>query len=313
MNCAPVCVFTYKRYDHTVKMLEALAENTLAADSDLYIFCDNYRKETDRDKVNQVREYVKEFKARNLFKTTTVEFAETNKGLAKSIIDGATKIMNQYGSVIVLEDDLLTSKYCLSYFNRCLDYFKDDERIWAISGYTFPLKSLSNFEHDVYLSYRGCSWGWATWKDRWATVDWDVKDYKKFLWNPFLRRSFARGGNDMPAMLDRQMNHFIDSWAIRWCYSQWKQNKYTVYPKESRIFNMGLDGSGTHGNNTRKFNTPLCTSQQLKLEKIDVDDVICNEFRNINHVPFYKCVLSFIKNNILHTKYLKPRFLVAKH
>lgn len=307
MGLAPICVFTFKRYDHTVRTLEALAANTYAKHSDLFIFCDNWKKENDRSAVEQVREYVSEFKERNLFKSTTVILAEKNKGLASSIIFGVTEVINKYGKVIVLEDDLLTTRRCLEYFNTCLEYYQDHMNIWSISGYSFPMDSLSNYNKDVFLSYRGSSWGWATWKNRWETVDWEVSDYKSFRINPVLRKRFARGGNDMPAMLDRQMNHFIDSWAIRWCYSQWKQDKYTVFPKESRIFNIGLDGTGTHGGKTTQFETKLATDELLTLESITIDKLICAEFKNKYDVSFFKCCLSYVKNNLLHTKYINPK------
>ena len=306
MDYAPICVFTFKRYDHTVRTLEALSANIYAKQSDLFIFCDNWKKEIDRASVEQVRGFVKEFKERNLFKSTTVVFADMNKGLAKSIISGVTEVIEKYGKVIVFEDDLLTTRGCLEYFNACLDYYKDNVNIWSISGYSFPMTSLSNYPQDIYLSYRGSSWGWATWKDRWETVDWEVSDYNSFKINPFLRKKFARGGNDMPAMLDRQMNHFIDSWAIRWCYSQWKQEKYTIFPKESRIYNMGLDGTGTHGGKTTKFNTQLAKDESIHLENVVINKKICDEFKKKYDVPLFKCCLSYIKNNILHTKYLNP-------
>jgi len=304
---APICVFTYKRFDHTKKMMEALANNSIAKESDLFIFCDNYKTDKDKEAVEKVHDLIKGYQNDTRFNTVTITFAQSNKGLARSIIDGATQIIEEYGRVIVLEDDLITSADCLEYFNSCLDFYDKDNTIWSISGYSFPMQALNHYKNDVYLSPRGCSWGWATWKDRWEKVDWEVSDYKSFQWNFYKRRQFSMGGFDMPAMLDRQINGFNDSWAIRWCYSQWKLSMYTVYPKISRIANIGLDGSGTNSKATDNFDTELSCDNSLTLCNLTIDKKICTEFRQKFYVhPIYR-VAGFVKNNVLHIKYLRAK------
>ena len=141
--------------------------------------------------------------------------------------------------------------------NNALDFYNKDEKIWSISGYNLPIEIPKDYEYDIYLGYRGCSWGWATWKDRWNTVDWEVKDYKKFKHSYRKRKIINRGGPDMAQMLDAQMKGLCDSWAIRWCYEQSKQNKYTVYPVKSLIQNCGLDGTGTHSGINSAFDVKL--------------------------------------------------------
>ncbi len=61
----------------------------------------------------------------------------------------------------------------------------------------------------------------------------------------------------MSNMLDAQMEGKIDSWAIRWCYTQSKKNMFTVYPVKSRVRNIGLDGSGTHSGITSHYNVEI--------------------------------------------------------
>ena len=75
-----------------------------------------------------------------------------------------------------------------------------------------------------------------------------------------------RGGLDMSQMLDDQMKKKIDSWAIRWCYEQSKQNKLTIYPIKSLVINQGLDGSGTHSRKSNQFDVTLI-DKLPKLEK----------------------------------------------
>lgn len=53
-----------------------------------------------------MRGYVKSIKG---FKSIHYTFSENNKGLADSIIGGVSQVINQYGKVIILEDDIVLS------------------------------------------------------------------------------------------------------------------------------------------------------------------------------------------------------------
>lgn len=242
-SLAPVVLFVYNRLDATKATVECLKKNYDADKSDLFIFSDNAKKESQQENVRQVREYIKTITG---FKTVCIIEAEKNKGLAKSVISGVTDIINQYGRVIVLEDDILTSKYFLKYMNDALEYYQTFNNIWAISGYHFPFEIPENYRDSVYYFYRSSSWGWATWKDRWATIDWSTKEYSRYRYNPIMINRFCKGGTDLDKMLRYQMKGKIDSWAIRWCFAQFLQNKLTVYPVHSLVNNIGTDGTGTH-------------------------------------------------------------------
>ena len=240
---APIVLFVYNRLDATKATVECLKENYDADKSNLFIFSDNAKKESQQENVRQVREYIKTITG---FKTVHIIESEKNKGLAKSVITGVTDIINQYGRVIVLEDDILTSKYFLKYMNDALKYYQTFDSIWSISGYHFPFEIPENYKESVYYFYRSSSWGWATWKDRWDTIDWSTKEYSRYRYNPFMISRFCKGGTDLDKMLRYQMKGKIDSWAIRWCFAQFLQNKLTVYPIQSLINNIGTDGTGTH-------------------------------------------------------------------
>ncbi len=278
---APVVIFVYNRPEHTKKTIEALAENYLAKESDVFIFSDAAKNEKSIANVQLTRKYIESIPDKNLFKSVEIIKASKNKGLANSVISGVTEIIGKFGKVIVVEDDLVTSKDFLQYMNGALEYYKNNESIWSISGYNIPIDIPSDYNHDVYLSYRGCSWGWATWQDRWSKVDWNVSDYNSFKSNKELRKKFNLGGRDMANMLDLQMEGKIDSWAIRWCYAQSKLNMYTVYPVQSRIKNTGLDGSGTHSGLTSHYDVNFKLDNGIcKFEDLKMNSEISKKFQN---------------------------------
>lgn len=276
---APVVLFVYNRLDHTVNVLDSLAKNSLAKETDLYVFSDAAKTENGLEKVNAVREYIHRTDWKDNFLSVTIVEAKQNKGLAKSIIGGVTEILQKYGKVIVVEDDLVLSPYFLNYMNGALDYYKDANEVWSISGYSFPMRSLKNYPHDVFYSYRGCSWGWATWLDRWVKTDWDVKDYPKLKADKEWQKRFNRGGADLTGMLDLQMEGKINSWAIRWVFAQSNLDMYTVYPKNSYILNDGCDGSGTHVGATNEYSTEIKDgASKCRFESLEVDRKIAREF-----------------------------------
>jgi hypothetical protein len=271
-------LFVYNRPEHTRKTIEALKRNKLAEKSKIFIFSDGAKDLKDKQKVQQVRKIINNV---NGFKNIKVFESEKNRGLANSIVNGVTKIINEYGKVIVLEDDLIISDNFLCYMNRALNFYENNNDIWSISGYNLPINIPDDYEYDVYLSYRASSWGWATWKDRWSEIDWEIKDYEQFINSKSRQKLFNRGGNDMTRMLKNQMNGEIDSWAIRWCYNQFKKKAYTIYPVKSKVQNIGMDGSGTHYKASDKEQVKLDSgNSKVKLtNNLELNNKILTEFK----------------------------------
>ncbi|OON90176.1 MAG: sugar transferase [Candidatus Epulonipiscium fishelsonii] len=294
---APVVLFVYNRPVHTKKTIKALVKNELADKSILYIFSDGPKDNPDDiEKVALVRTFIDKLVLKNYFKEVHIIKAEKNNGLANSVINGVTTIINQYGKVIVLEDDLITSRDFLVFMNEALNYYKNKSRIWSVTGFNrIPIPK--KYKDDIFLSYRGSCWGWATWKNRWNKIDWNVSDYIYFRNNKKLRKSFDKGGKDLSPMLDLQMQGKIDSWAIRWSYSQYKLNKLQIQPVFSKVKNIGLDGSGTHGTASRKYNKLFKENIKTKLSLPPLNKQITKLVKK-HHLSIGKFYLNKLKTLI---------------
>jgi len=278
---APIVLFIYNRPWHTRQTVEALQKNELADESEVFIYSDAPKDGHAVENVARVREYIKTIKG---FKKVTAIERNKNLGLADSIIDGVAKIVNDYGKVIVLEDDLVTSPYFLRFMNEALEYYHDNPEIMSISGYTLPpacMKFPKNFADDIYLNYRNSSWGWATWADRWNLVDWEVKDYHRFVNDHQQQELFNRGGDDLTDMLKSQMEGKIDSWAIRFSYAHFTQGMYCICPRYSYVNNIGHDGTGTHCGETHIFENDLSRAKRTCdfIEDIQLNEDIMREFK----------------------------------
>ncbi|HAG69380.1 MAG TPA: sugar transferase [Lachnospiraceae bacterium] len=287
----PIAVFAYNRPKLLRETLGALCKNTGAEEFRVFIFIDGPRKAGDAEKVRECVEISEELRERKCFLSTDISTSPANKGLAASVISGVSDIMERFGEAIVLEDDLITERHFLSFMKKCLDYYRDVPDIWSISGYTPYLRRLRRYPHDIYYSYRGCSWGWGTWRDRWRLVDWEVSSYDRFLKDSRLQRRLNRGGGDMAQMLKDQMNGAIDSWAIRWCYEQSLRDMYTVYPVQTFIENRGFGESATHTKKKSLREAQRNLKEDWRPERLKVDKGLSLEFYYSYTDTLYKKLL----------------------
>ena len=235
-DSAPIIIFCYRR--KIEKLIKSILKNKEASSSELFIFSDGFKSNYDKKDVLKLRKTLKKIKG---FKSVNIFESTKNKGLAHSVISGVNFVIKKFKRVIVLEDDLIVSPHFLNYMNACLDYYTDNKKIWSISGYGPSLPCLKNYNKEVYLSKRSSSWGWSTWLDRWNKVDWFIKDFEILKKNKQRIKQFEKGGNDLFKMLELQYIGKIDSWAIRFCYSQFIHSAYSVTPKNSMIQNNGFD------------------------------------------------------------------------
>jgi len=270
LDLAPIVLFVYNRPWHTEQTLNALMNNELAAESTLYIFADGPKKHASAEQLNKTTEVRQIIRSRQWCKEVIIVESEENKGLANSVINGVTEVIDKYNKVIVLEDDLVTSKFFLRFMNESLYFYNHDTRIFSIGGYNYNINMPESYKYDIFLAHRAESWGWATWKDRWLKVDWDIKDFEDFILNKKEVANFNKSGNDLSNMLKLQMEGKIDSWAIRWDYAHFKNNTFCIRPTYALVNNIGLDGSGIHcsnsGNDNKFLDSNYCIQLSDKVE-----------------------------------------------
>ena len=271
---SPIVLFVYNRPWHTQQTIEALQKNDLALQSDLIIYSDAPKNESGKRAVQDVRRYIKGVEEG--FKTISIVERDENWGLANSIIDGVTSIVNEFGRIIVLEDDLVTSPFFLRYMNEALDFYQDDDRVISIHGWMWPHKNKNNFS-PFFLKGADC-WGWATWKRGWDLFDSDGEKMLSILnAEPLaIRKIFDFNGEvQYIKMLEQQIAGKNDSWAIRWYASAFLNEKLTLHPGISLVQNIGNDSSGTHCSTTDLFKVPLAETS------IDIKNIPVNEDINM--------------------------------
>ena len=259
---APILLFVYNRPDHVQRGIVSLQANTLATESDLYIYSDAARSEADRDAVASVRRFIHGITG---FHSVHIVERTENWGLARNIIDGVTEMTNRFGRVIVLEDDLITAPYFLQFMNDALETYQDEERIGHIHACDFTKDpSLP----DTFLIKFIGSWGWATWQRAWKLFEPDGQKLLRQLEERKLTHRFDFNGKyGFTRMLRRQIAGKNNSWAIRWNATLFLNDILSLNVGRSLIQNEGFDGSGTNCGGGG-LNDSVLYLQPLKVEKI---------------------------------------------
>lgn len=307
-NLAPIILFAYNRPFHTQETLHYLSQNILAEESTLIVYCDGAKQDAsgeNKQKIKQVRELVK---AQNWPKEIQVIESEANRGLANSIVNGVREVTEKYGKAIVLEDDIITSKYFLKYMNDALNMYEDVEQVLSIGSCNF-FAHEQNTPETFFIPIPDC-WGWATWKDRWQLFEEDGSKLLAQLQNKKLIHSFnVEGAYDFEQMLKDQMQGLNNSWAIRWQALAYIQNKLALYPKFAQSHNIGFDADATHTTKAAEiFNTKAYLHQEVKVAKMEVlllPQVFLQMKKGYalsagenNQTSFVKRILSFLKRKL---------------
>ncbi|MEH6660515.1 MAG: hypothetical protein V7679_02605 [Parasphingorhabdus sp.] len=256
-SLAPVVLFAYARPDHLHQTLSALAAAEGARGTMLWIFSDGPKNAAAEDKVAAVRALLAEPKWRDRFLEVHVVEAQQNKGLARSIIEGVSIVFEQYEEVIVLEDDLVVAPDFLRFMNDALGRHAQTAEVGSVTGYCPLTQPPAGYAHDVYAVPRSCSHSWATWRDRWETVDWSGRGAVRLWEDKALRKRFMATGSDKLDRLRRQLEGRIDSWSIMFNLWHALNGRVAIYPVRNLVQNIGFDGSGTHTGAHDRMHTAL--------------------------------------------------------
>ena len=262
---SPIALFTYNRADKTQRAVESLLQNKEAKYSDLFVFADGPKTPEKKAGVEENRKYIHTISG---FNSVHIIEREKNWGLANSLIAGITEVINKYGKVIVVEDDLILSPYFLQFMNYGLEKYKDDDRVSSISGFIPPVEE--KMPNTFFLRYFEC-WGWATWDRAWKLLNTDTK----YLLRKVRMKTYdfnLDGSCGLYGILYCQKVGSVNSWYIRLYASFYLANKLTLFPGKTLVTNEGLDGSGTHCVKSDNSSTSIYYDKPIEIDYIVVEE-----------------------------------------
>lgn len=291
---APVALFVFARPEHTKATLKALSVNQYADKTDVIVFSDGPRNESDKDLVLQTRKIVR--LVRGFKSLRLIEFSE-NRGLAKNIIQGVTDVSQEYGRVIVLEDDIVTSVSFLKFMNEALRRYEFNHEVWHINGWNYPL--VNNELPSTYFWRLMHCWGWATWNDRWCKYN---KDPRRLIetWTSKEINTFNLDGSyDFWSQIVDNDNGKLNTWAAFWYSTIFENKGFCLSPSSSLTQNIGLDGSGANCSYSNAYQSK-CGSENTWIWPIVINE---NKVA-IEHAKKYnKKINGGIVRKLLHDLY----------
>ena len=266
-DLAPIAVFCYNRRDALIETVESLKKNFLAQESELFIFSDGPKAGQEK-KVQEVREYIKTIEG---FKSVEIYESSENRGLANSLINGITNIISKCGKVIVIEDDIITSPYFLTYMNDALEMYKDDNRVGSVAGYTYPLELSGELPQTYFIRNFEC-WGWGTWKRCWDLFEPDAQKLMDELKEKNLVSTYNYDDSHFCYdMLQEHIEGKINTWAMRFAASLLLADKLCLCPTKPLAKNIGFGKYGTHTKGRNKGAVVELDTEPFVLKRIEIE------------------------------------------
>ena len=303
MTLAPIIIFAYNRPDHLRKTLTWLGQNELADQSTLYIYCDGAKPNATEEqlaKVKAARQVAHEVAVVPVFKEVHIIERKENLGLGTSVITGVTEIINKHGRAIVLEDDLETSPYFLSYMNQCLEHYDARKSVFSISGLSRPHPERfypKDYPYDVYVSLTHHPTGWGTWADRWNQVDWNADLFEIVKQQPAMIAAFRRIEYSDYDSLIRQRATAQNVWSVRFAFAHFVNHAVSICPIVSYINHIGWDSEATNakGSGLWNFERLADTANLRFLEVLYEDSRIINAWYSFS-IPQRRSLWGRLKN-----------------
>jgi hypothetical protein len=161
---------------------------------------------------------------------------------------GLDWVFEQVDTAIILEDDCLATPDFFRFCNELLDRYKDDERVFSISGSSLNPEFQPVSQSSYYYSIYPLVWGWATWRRAWKYYDvtmslwksdrhiinlkglekdWQILDYWEYVFN-------------------KTAQNEIDTWDYQWTFCSFLQNALHIIPSQNLISNIGFGQGATH-------------------------------------------------------------------
>jgi hypothetical protein len=298
----PVLIIGFNRPELLQKVVEALSVHRLAK---LYLFVDGPRQGNEDDRV-KIAKCKKIFDKIDFCDEIIKIYSEKNLGCGGGPFYAISKMFESEEMGIILEDDCVPAKSFPGFCEELLKKYKDDSKVWMISGHNFSWNYGKIKESYTFSGY--CHFGgWATWRMKWQNVVFPVECYKskleKILLNKFPNR---KERNFFFKEFTYNLNHpAYDGWDYQAALTIFEIDGLCIVPRKNLVSNIG--SQGTHFNEDRPFfNLPFddnftVASYPTKIERdLEYDSFhFRNHWLKVNKLPFIRRLIRYLRKELI--------------
>jgi hypothetical protein len=245
----PILLIIFNRLETTVRVLTEIKKIRPQL---LFIAADGPRQARigENEKCEKVRNYAINSIDWNCEVKTL--FREKNLGCKLAVSSALDWFFSQTPQGIILEDDCLPDQSFFPYCEELLKDYRDNEKVFMISGNNFLLKRQAERE-SYYFSRHTHVWGWASWRRAWSTYDISLKDYPEFIENKIIEKVWgSRNVREYWLQCFKMVyENKLDTWDYQWTYNIWKHNGVCIVPRVNLVSNIGYGSEETHGSSQK--------------------------------------------------------------
>ncbi|EKO3674080.1 hypothetical protein M3923_002769 [Vibrio metschnikovii] len=263
MILAPVIIATYSRVAHFIKCVESLKKNSLATETILVVGIDYPVKDEHIQANENIKDYCRTITG---FKKVIIKEWPENLGPRLNFFRLREIGFTFSNKLILTEDDNVFHQDFLSYMNHNLDRFENDETVFSVCGYNYPIdyKNVNSTDNLLLKAYS--AWGVGIWKEKFEHVSFKQGEFQNILKSPYKVLSVAKtlGDHVIQHYLHAERNKLIygDTWISLYLY---QYNKYSIFPAKTLVENIGNDGSGINCGIDDKINNQA----MLNVDKVN--------------------------------------------
>jgi hypothetical protein len=296
---APIAFIIFNRPDLTLESFKTIRQYQ---PKKLFIIADGPRKERpgEIEKCKETRSIVA-----NIDWQCEVyrNYSDENLSSAKRIRGGLHWVFENVDRAIILEDDCVPNPDFFNFCETLLEFYKEDERVWAITGDNFQDGKKRGNSSYYFSKYSHC-WGWATWSRSWNAAKkedfsfWPtLKDSKK--WEDIHpNKNEKKYWSDI---FDDMYSKKIDFWAYWFLASVMNNSGLTVTPNVNLVTNIGFGPDATNTIFTEQI--PGLKSYSISeiihpheiMQDLKADSFVYNYHYGGNTLFLYRKILRLLK------------------
>lgn len=267
-----ILFLTFNRKEKSIKVLKEILKIN---PKKIYVSSDGGRTLEEKKIVEEIRHQIE-----NMIPLSCeiVRFYnKENLGCKNAVANAITNFFEFEEQGIILEDDCLPSKQFFNFCELYLEEYKNDPKLFHISGTNLLSESESS-----YFSKYPAVWGWATWKNKWELYNRNLENIESFNEiSSLLKRPYEF--QYWKSIFSLSKRNKIDTWDYQWIFTIWKHGGYALTPSHNYILNIGFDEEATH-TKTNIITQKLYSREVILEESIYKSNILDEKVFNLYHV-----------------------------